>query len=77
MDEPLETETRRKYIWPWIALGTVLLAVVLAVAWMTVAVERVRKSRIPNTESPIPGAVSNSPAAIPSADSNRAAGSTP
>ncbi|HEY9508990.1 MAG TPA: hypothetical protein VIV82_03940 [Verrucomicrobiae bacterium] len=76
MDEPLETENRRKYVWPWIALGAVVLAVVLAVAWMAVAVERVRNSKMPNTSSPIPSGTSNSPASSPTNASNSVTGST-
>jgi hypothetical protein len=61
MDEPLETEDRRRYVWPWIALGAVLLAVVLAVVWMTVAVERVRRSKVPETNLPVESGISNPP----------------
>jgi cytochrome oxidase assembly protein ShyY1 len=45
---------RRRYAWPWYLLGAVLLAIALAVLWMSKEVERVR--RIRDANAPAPGA---------------------
>lgn len=57
MDDQLqsrEPESRRKYIWPWFLLAAVVLAIVLAIAWMSVAVNRMREAqtRFPTSSSP-------------------------
>lgn len=36
-----------KYVWPWFLLAAIILAVALAIAWMTFAVLRLRHSREP------------------------------
>jgi hypothetical protein len=38
--DPLE---KRRYTWPWFVLAAVLLAIALAVAWMSKEVERARR----------------------------------
>ncbi len=50
MDEPARTSdqpSRRRYTWPWFLLAAVVLAVVLAILWMSVAVNRLRHSQNP------------------------------
>jgi hypothetical protein len=41
-------EPRRAYAWPWWVLGAVLLAIALAVLWMSVEVARTRMIRALN-----------------------------
>ena len=36
---------KRRYTWPWFVLGAVVLAIALAVAWMSKEVERTRRIR--------------------------------
>jgi hypothetical protein len=36
---------RQKYRWPWFLAAAVLLGLVLAVLWMSVAIERARRMR--------------------------------
>ena len=43
MNEP--DEMPRRYRWPWFVLAAVVLAVVLAVIWMSYAVKRERQQR--------------------------------
>jgi len=43
---------RRRYSWPWFVLGAVVLAIVLAVAWMSREFERARRIRDANTPPP-------------------------
>lgn len=45
MDEPAEPRTERRYLWPWFAFAGVVAGIVLAILWMTVAVQRTRESR--------------------------------
>jgi len=40
------------YTWPWFVLGAVLLAIVLAVAWMSKEIERTRRIRDLNAPAP-------------------------
>jgi uncharacterized membrane protein len=37
--------SKPRYLWPWLLLTGVLLGVVLAVVWITVAARRVRQQR--------------------------------
>ena len=47
-----EAQNKRRYIWPWFALGAVLLAIALAVAWMSKEIERTRRLR--DWNAPVP-----------------------
>jgi len=38
-------ETKPRYRWPWFVLGALLLAIVLAIAWMSREIERTRQIR--------------------------------
>ena len=38
-----DNSPRQKYRWPWFAAAAVLLAIVLAVVWMTFAVKKVER----------------------------------
>lgn len=57
-----QPEPRRKYSWPWFALGGVLLGILLAVLWMSREIERTRRLRegsrfpasSPSTNAPAP-----------------------
>lgn len=49
---PLPPEPRPRYVWPWFALGAVVLAVLLAVLWMSKEVERMRRIRDANAPPP-------------------------
>jgi len=53
---PIEPSTddvpQRKYKWPWIALGMVILGIVLAIVWMTFAVLKVERERDFNAPPP-------------------------
>jgi putative heme-binding domain-containing protein len=45
MDQKNETERPPRYTWPWFLLGAVVLAIVLAIVWMSVLVHRIREQR--------------------------------
>jgi hypothetical protein len=53
------TGERRRYIWPWFVLAAVVLAVVLAVLWLSVAIERTRRQREWNNPAPQTNSVGN------------------
>jgi hypothetical protein len=38
-------QNKRRYTWPWFVLAAVLLAIALAVLWMSKEVERTRRIR--------------------------------
>jgi hypothetical protein len=40
-----KTQSQRRYTWPWIVLAAVLLAIALAMAWMSKEIERARRIR--------------------------------
>jgi hypothetical protein len=40
-----DPQHKRRYTWPWFVLAAVLLAIVLAVLWMSKEVERTRRFR--------------------------------
>ena len=40
-----DSRERRRYTWPWFVLAAVLLAIALAVAWMSKEIERTRRIR--------------------------------
>jgi hypothetical protein len=39
---PPEPKSQRRYTWPWFVLAAVLLAIALAVLWMSKEIERAR-----------------------------------
>jgi hypothetical protein len=46
------SEGRRAYTWPWWVLGALLLAIVLAVLWMSQEIARTRRIRDASAPSP-------------------------
>ncbi|HZL79731.1 MAG TPA: hypothetical protein VFC17_12920 [Candidatus Limnocylindrales bacterium] len=50
MNEP--NENPRRHQWPWFALAALLLAIALAVVWMTFAVKKVERER--DFSAPLP-----------------------
>ena len=50
-----DTPHKRHYTWPWFVLGAVLLAIVLAVLWMSKEIERTRRIRDLNAPAPQSG----------------------
>ena len=40
-----DPENQRRYTWPWFVLAAVLLAIALAVLWMSKEIERTRRIR--------------------------------
>ena len=51
MDNP--SDPPRHYKWPWIAAAVVLLGIVLAVIWITVAARKIERER--DWSTPLPG----------------------
>jgi hypothetical protein len=51
-ENQMETGAQRRYRWPWFLLGAVVLAILLAVLWMSKEVERLRMIRDANTPPP-------------------------
>jgi len=51
-ENQLSSEARRTYAWPWWVLGAVLLAIVLAVLWMSQEIARTRRIRDLNAPAP-------------------------
>ncbi len=47
-----ESPDKPRYTWPWFALGAVVLAIVLAVAWMSKEVARARRIHELNAPAP-------------------------
>jgi hypothetical protein len=45
MDELKDDAPRQTYRWPWLAAAVVLLGIVLAVVWMTIAVKKLQRER--------------------------------
>jgi len=45
MDEPPATSPKRRYRWPWIVAIALIIWVLLAFVWMSVAVRHVREQR--------------------------------
>jgi len=52
MGEPNEEAPKRRYRWPWFVLAAFLLAVALAILWMSFAVRKVEQER--NVNAPLP-----------------------
>jgi len=46
-----EARPRRRYVWPWFVLAAFILAVILAVLWMSSEVARTRRIRDANAPS--------------------------
>jgi hypothetical protein len=59
-----DPKEQRHYTWPWFVLAAILLAIVLAVLWMRVAVERAR--RIHDLNSPAAPAPRGATSLVPS-----------
>ncbi|HXI69552.1 MAG TPA: hypothetical protein VNN22_04270 [Verrucomicrobiae bacterium] len=53
MNEPGDNLPKQNYKWPWFVLAAVVLAVVLAVVWMSYAVKHERDQR--DFSEPLPG----------------------
>jgi hypothetical protein len=53
MSDQNESPQKRRYLWPWFAAAAVLLAVALAIVWMSFAVQRERQER--DFSAPLPG----------------------
>ena len=45
MSAPEDNSAKPNYRWPWFVLAAVLLAIVLAVLWVTVAAKKVAQQR--------------------------------
>jgi hypothetical protein len=45
---PLQPAAKPRYTWPWFVLSAVLLAILLAILWMSKEVERMRRIRDAN-----------------------------
>ena len=43
---------QRRYTWPWFVLGFVVLGIVLAVFWVSLAVKKIQQQR--ETGEPVP-----------------------
>jgi hypothetical protein len=52
MNEPDEIPPKQNYKWPWFVAAAVLLFVVLAIVWMSFAVQREKQER--DFNAPIP-----------------------
>ncbi len=52
MNEPGDNLPRPNYKWPWFAAAAAVLAIVLAIVWMTFAVKRVEAQR--DFSAPLP-----------------------
>jgi len=52
MNEPGEISPIQNYKWPWFVLAAVVLGIVLAVLWMSFAVNREKQER--DFNAPIP-----------------------
>jgi hypothetical protein len=50
MNEPKENP--RRYQWPWFVGAAVVLAIALAIVWMSIAVKKVERER--NFNAPLP-----------------------
>lgn len=51
-DKQPEAPAGRRYTWPWFVLAAILVAIALAVAWMSREVQRAR--RIHDINAPVP-----------------------
>ena len=64
--EPPHPENKRRYTWPWFVLAAVLLAIALAVLWMSKEIARTRRIRDLNEPPPARnhGATSPGPSSL-------------
>jgi len=46
-----DPKPRRRYVWPWFVLAGIVLAIILAVLWMSQEVARARRIRDANAPS--------------------------
>jgi hypothetical protein len=53
MSAPNEIPPERRYLWPWLVAAAFVLAVALAVAWLSFAVHREKEER--DFSAPLPG----------------------
>ena len=61
-DKRENSGTQRRYIWPWFVLAAFLIAILLAVLWMSREIERTRRIRELNSPAPQPGSDNTEPA---------------
>jgi hypothetical protein len=52
VNEPDEIPPKQNYTWPWFVMAAVLLGIILAVLWMSIAVHREKQER--DFNAPIP-----------------------
>jgi hypothetical protein len=52
-----QNENPRRHQWPWFVLAAFLLAVALAIVWMSFAVHREKKER--DLNAPLPGSTAH------------------
>jgi hypothetical protein len=66
MEDPLKPPTAppRRYRWPWFVLAALLLAIALAILWMSYEVRRTRQIRDLNAPSSPRGDTGRQPVAI-------------
>lgn len=48
-NEPDDKMPKRHYKWPWIFWGMIVLGIILAIIWMSFAVQKVERERGVNT----------------------------
>ena len=61
MNTMTDLTNKRRYKWPWVVLGMFVLAIVLAVLWMSLEAARVRQIRDLNSPSPQRGHAATAP----------------
>jgi hypothetical protein len=58
MAQPISPEpdprAGRRYTWPWLVLGAFILAVILAILWLSAEIQRTRRIRDLNAPQPPP-----------------------
>ncbi len=61
-DKQQNSGTQRRYTWPWFVLAAFLIAILLAVLWMSREIERTRRIRELNSPAPKSGSENAEPA---------------
>jgi type VI protein secretion system component VasF len=56
-DSQNEIPPRRRYLWPWLVAAAFVLAVLLAIAWLSYAVHREKQER--DFSAPLPGSAAH------------------